>query len=193
MRTYVALGTYLVPGTGEALGDPLVVEDDDGARWMLARGRREQFPFPEGHDDELREIKALGDVTPPEFGLDLVGVAEIADLAGVSRDSIERWRGTTGLDFPSPLADLASGPVWSWQAVERWLQVARVAGRPAAPRDPKHRWAAGVREGDFVLFQGRRRRVLGVRRNGRHAPYFRFDASGVSYSYVREEVGPLSS
>ena len=58
---------------------------------------------------------------------ELVGVAEIADLFGVSRQAASNWRERHS-DFPSPAASLKSGPVWelpnilAW-ATERGMQV----------------------------------------------------------------------
>lgn len=58
-------------------------------------------------------------------GPDLVGVAELANLSGRSINTIQTWR-RRHRDFPDPLVTLASGPVWSWAPVERWI-----ARRPA--------------------------------------------------------------
>jgi predicted DNA-binding protein YlxM (UPF0122 family) len=58
----------------------------------------------------------------------LVGVAEIAELLGVSRqrvDAISR----THEDFPQPEAELASGRIWRRDLVEEW---ARRRGRLGA-------------------------------------------------------------
>lgn len=55
---------------------------------------------------------------------DLVGVAEIADLIGVSRQRVDQLTRTE--DFPTPVADLASGRIWERGDVDAW---ARAAGR----------------------------------------------------------------
>ncbi len=190
MKIYVALGTYERPGTSESIGDPLVIEDDDHQRWMITGLEGERLPY-RGPEDDLHELRGLNEVSPGEFGMDLVGVAEIAQRAHVSTDSVRRWRlGPFG--FPLPLHDLAAGPVWSWQAVDRWLRVARPSGRPAVLRDAsmndRERWARSVRDGDAVMFSGVPRTVLAVRTLGQLAPYFRFDDSGVWYSYTRAEL-----
>lgn len=55
----------------------------------------------------------------------LVGVAEIAEMLGVSRqrvDAISR----THEDFPAPEAELASGRIWLRKEIEAW---ARRSGR----------------------------------------------------------------
>jgi predicted DNA-binding transcriptional regulator AlpA len=49
---------------------------------------------------------------------ELVGIAEIADLFGVRRNTAWRWAQREG--FPEPLARLASGPVWSRADIEGW-------------------------------------------------------------------------
>lgn len=54
----------------------------------------------------------------------LLGVTEIGDLLGVSRQRAAQLAASKG--FPKPLDRLASGPVWKRQAVEKW---ARERGR----------------------------------------------------------------
>ena len=49
----------------------------------------------------------------------LVGVAEIADLFGVSRQAASNWRDRHA-DFPTPAASLKSGPVWELPDVLAW-------------------------------------------------------------------------
>jgi predicted DNA-binding transcriptional regulator AlpA len=56
--------------------------------------------------------------------LDLVGVAEIADLLGVSRTRVSQLANSPG--FPEPAARLAAGPVWERAPIEQW---ARDTGR----------------------------------------------------------------
>lgn len=50
---------------------------------------------------------------------DLVGVAEIAELFGVSRQAAYNWRDRRS-DFPSPAAALKSGPVWELPDILAW-------------------------------------------------------------------------
>lgn len=52
---------------------------------------------------------------------DLIGVAEIADLAGVSKQVIGNWYARYD-HFPRPIQRLRSGPVWKREAVEMWVQ-----------------------------------------------------------------------
>ena len=49
----------------------------------------------------------------------LVGVAEIADLFGVSRQAASNWR-ERHADFPTPAASLKSGPVWELPEILAW-------------------------------------------------------------------------
>jgi chromosome partitioning protein len=53
--------------------------------------------------------------------MELVGVSEIAELAGVSRQAVSNWR-SRSKNFPSPLAELSSGPVWLKENIENWLK-----------------------------------------------------------------------
>lgn len=50
----------------------------------------------------------------------LIGVFEIAELANVSPSAVANWRKRFA-DFPSPLAELKSGPVFSENQVKLWL------------------------------------------------------------------------
>jgi hypothetical protein len=61
---------------------------------------------------------------------DLVGVAELAELCGVTRQRASALARSSG--FPEPLAELASGPVWDLRMVERFVREwPRKSGRPA--------------------------------------------------------------
>lgn len=51
----------------------------------------------------------------------LVGVNEIAQLAGVSRQAVVNWR-ERFKDFPKPLAELKAGPVYDLDQVKSWLR-----------------------------------------------------------------------
>lgn len=54
----------------------------------------------------------------------LMGVAEVADFLGVTRQRVHQLR--QGEGFPAPAAELKAGPVWESADVERW---AREQGR----------------------------------------------------------------
>lgn len=55
---------------------------------------------------------------------DLMGVTEIADLFGVSRQRVDQLAATDG--FPAPIAELAAGRIWRKADIVRW---ARATGR----------------------------------------------------------------
>ncbi len=57
---------------------------------------------------------------------ELLGVFEIAEMAGVSRQAVTNWR-ARARDFPEPVAELHSGPVFRRSAVRRWLKRRKVS------------------------------------------------------------------
>ncbi len=59
---------------------------------------------------------------------ELVGLAEVADMARVSRTVVSNWR-VRDSRFPTPVADLRSGPVFGRESIEKYL---RRRGRPMA-------------------------------------------------------------
>lgn len=62
----------------------------------------------------------------------LVGIAEIAEILGVSRQRASQLQ--TKPDFPAPTATLRSGPVWYAGDITRFADSwARRGGRPAKP------------------------------------------------------------
>ena len=52
---------------------------------------------------------------------ELVGVHEIAEMANVRSSAVSNWR-VRHADFPTPLVELASGPIFIRTDVERWLE-----------------------------------------------------------------------
>ncbi len=62
----------------------------------------------------------------------LGGVSEVADKLGISRQRIAELR--VRPDFPQPVAELASGPIWDLDDIERWSAsgLRRGPGRPNA-------------------------------------------------------------
>lgn len=52
---------------------------------------------------------------------ELVGLAEVAEIAGVSKQAVTNWRARYD-DFPKPAHNLQSGPVWEREPVERWIK-----------------------------------------------------------------------
>jgi len=54
--------------------------------------------------------------------LDLIGIYEIAELAGVSPPAVVNWR-TRSNDFPNPIVELKSGPVFRRNDIKQWLRI----------------------------------------------------------------------
>lgn len=54
-----------------------------------------------------------------------VGLFEIAEMAGVSRSAVANWR-VRRRDFPRPVINLKSGPVFRRDQVRRWLRKKKV-------------------------------------------------------------------
>jgi chromosome partitioning protein len=74
---------------------------------------------------------------------ELLGLAEAASLLGVSRQAIGNWRERRE-DFPSPVAKLASGPIWRKVDIVAW---AEAAGINVSDTDPD---GGGVEPGPGV-------------------------------------------
>lgn len=55
-----------------------------------------------------------------------VGINEIADIAGVSRQAVANWR-VRASDFPEPALSLAAGPVFERAKISAWLRKNRKA------------------------------------------------------------------
>lgn len=64
------------------------------------------------------------------MGESLIGVYEIAELANVSASAVANWRKRFS-DFPAPLADLKSGPVFSENIIRLWLAKRSAADSPS--------------------------------------------------------------
>lgn len=63
----------------------------------------------------------------------LVGLSEIASILGVSRQRAGQLVRDYE-DFPSPVAELASGRIWATEAVQAWAKAhpVRAPGRPTS-------------------------------------------------------------
>jgi hypothetical protein len=111
------------------LTDHWVLRDEEGKYWTVPKlGRGEKRPY-RGDRSILQPIAGRAAAAPGQLGVDLVGVTDLARRAAVQVDTVHKWRQRHDT-FPEPLAELASGPVWSWEAVERWLRIKRPPGRP---------------------------------------------------------------
>lgn len=53
--------------------------------------------------------------------LELIGLSEMADMFGVSKQVAANWR-SRHQDFPSPVAELKSGSVWQKESIVSWAQ-----------------------------------------------------------------------
>jgi chromosome partitioning protein len=63
----------------------------------------------------------------PHGKLSFLGTAELAELFKVSKQTVANWRGRE--DFPAPVAELKSGPVWDQRDVLLWAEQHAVATR----------------------------------------------------------------
>lgn len=63
----------------------------------------------------------------------IVGISEIALMAGVKPDTVHAWR-SRHTTFPEPAAMLARGPVWFRDDVAAWIAMPRRPGRPRITR-----------------------------------------------------------
>lgn len=50
----------------------------------------------------------------------LVGLTEIAERANTTPGTVRSWKNRP-LGFPAPVVELATGPVWFWPDVEKWI------------------------------------------------------------------------
>lgn len=70
--------------------------------------------------------------------VELVGLAEIAALAGVTRQAVANWRARYE-DFPEPASELRSGPVWLLHDVQAWAKERGIALSDPAPEAASER------------------------------------------------------
>src|SRR5258708_15079469 len=59
----------------------------------------------------------------------LIGVFEIAEIANVSPSAVGNWRKRFS-DFPAPLAELKSGPVFEENQIKLWLAKRQATDAP---------------------------------------------------------------
>jgi prophage regulatory protein len=71
--------------------------------------------------DKLAELLSIDKQSTYVCGVpELLGVAEIADLLGVSRQRVNQLV-KSDPSFPKPLAELTAGRIWAKSDIERWL------------------------------------------------------------------------
>src|SRR5438094_2440694 len=90
----------------------------------------------------------------------LVGMAEIAEMLGVTRQRVGQLIETYD-DFPKPEVEISGGRVWSRTAIETWIAThpEREAGRPAEGK--QRRKLFGSKYGPvFSRFTDRARRAV---------------------------------
>ncbi len=73
------------------------------------------------------------------------GIAEIADALGVDRQLVTVWRRRSSHGMPIPDEELSSGPLWTAETIEPWIEATRPRARAAEP--------AQVRQGVRRLFR----------------------------------------
>ena len=61
----------------------------------------------------------------PAWDEDFVGINEIAEMAGRTRQAVVNWRARSS-DFPSPVTELAAGPIFRRSQIRSWLRRRRV-------------------------------------------------------------------
>ena len=60
-----------------------------------------------------------------KFDEELVGIKEIAEIAGLTKQAVANWRSRSS-NFPEPIAELAAGPVFRRSQIRSWLRKRRV-------------------------------------------------------------------
>ena len=68
--------------------------------------------------------------------MSLVGVAEIAEMLGVSKQVVGNWRSRKS-GFPTPVATLRASPVWAEAAMLQWAEFSHSDSYPAGSRQGK--------------------------------------------------------
>ena len=63
-----------------------------------------------------------------QMKLDLVGVAEIAEMLGISRQRVHAISQSHD-EFPAPVADLSAGKIWHRHEVVAWARAHRQGNR----------------------------------------------------------------
>jgi predicted DNA-binding transcriptional regulator AlpA len=80
--------------------------------------------------------------TTQEDIMELMGLYEIAQAAGVTPQAVSNWVKRKP-EFPEPLALLASGAVWDGRAIRTWLQRQQLVSTEPARRREMHQFVVG--------------------------------------------------
>jgi hypothetical protein len=108
--------------------------------WAAAVARVGLPAWPVVRVEAITVAEQEADLQRPSFPT-LVGVSEAARILGVSKQRLAQL--STRPDFPEPMVNLASGPVWLTSGIRgferRWP---RKPGRPAKRPPTEHRRAA---------------------------------------------------
>lgn len=65
----------------------------------------------------------------------LVGVHEIAEAIGVTKQVVVNWKARYP-SFPKPIAELRMGPIWQWGPIKAWALKSQSGRIRLDPRDP---------------------------------------------------------
>jgi hypothetical protein len=84
------------------------------------------MPANAGHPKSI--VPKTGEQPSGDVRLDLVGLAEAAELAGIGRAALCRRRNEHP-SFPAPVANLRCGPVWFRWQIQTYLAEERRLGR----------------------------------------------------------------
>ena len=110
-----------------------VVMRASGIEHALAFDRdfdREGYTIPRVDDGSSEHrLSEAPDYATSRESAELVSVTELAARAGRSVNTVQSWR-RRRRDFPTPVAELAAGPIWRWSQVAPWIQARAPARRP---------------------------------------------------------------
>jgi len=133
---YVQVPARLVAADYESLGwvlDHLTAPQNAGRRARLetdaAHVREDNEPIlvPVAEWD-TRAREPLGVLAPELAPGRLLTIEQVAELAGLRRETIDRYR--VRAVMPEPVATVAGSPVWSRPVIDWWLATRRRPGRP---------------------------------------------------------------
>lgn len=107
-------------------GSEFTFSSADEARATIAELRGTGSEWEEAR---FRIMDDQGRVAETDYGTEIGGTAEIADLLGVKQMTVHSWR-RRHADFPAPWRTLATGPLWRLEQIAEWAQMRRPGGRP---------------------------------------------------------------